>query len=304
MPECSHSGGVVFQVCLIFLLSTCGLCYGGTIRKPVVAGTFYPASASALKQTLNHLTAEASHTAFKAPQGKVLKALIMPHAGYIYSGLTAAHASRVLTKNQFSKVVLMGPDHRVGFAVCAISDVDAYQTPLGLVPLHTDAGKLRRESKQFIPIPGSQEKEHSLEVVLPFLQYYIGQFDLVPVVMGNISDINAVTREISTIVDRKTLVVVSTDLSHYLPYSKAKAVDQETIQCILDLEDKKIFSRHNAACGIMPVLVLIKMAQQKGWKPVLVHSTNSGDTAGDKHTVVGYATIAFYGDRGYEKKKE
>lgn len=297
MPKCRRPGRVVFQICMLFLLSSQGLSYGEAIREPVAAGTFYPASVSDLKQVIQHLTEKASHTEYKAPQGKILKALIMPHAGYIYSGLTAAHASLVLEQKQFLKVILMGPDHRVGFLNCAVSDVDAYQTPLGLVRLHQDAERLRRESRKFTPIPRDKELEHSIEVVLPFLQYYIGRFTLVPVVMGRVPDIEDVTRELLSIVDNKTLVVVSTDLSHYLSYPDAKAADQLTIQQILDFEGKKLSSRRNTACGIMPVLVLMKMAQKKGWKPVLIHCANSGDTSGNKNTVVGYATIAFYGDR-------
>lgn len=303
MPKCVHWDAIVFRMCILILFSVTGISYGDSIRKPVAAGTFYPESASELKKVIAHLTEDASRTTFNAPPGKPLKALIMPHAGYIYSGLTAAHASLVLKERRFSKVILTGPDHRVGFLNCAVSNMDAYQTPLGLVKLHADAEKLRLKSTLFTSVPLSDRKEHSLEVVLPFLQYYIESFELVPIVMGRRPGLEEVTRALLEVMDDETLVVVSTDLSHYLSYPKAKMMDKETIQLILDLEDKKLSGRENAACGIMPVLVLMKIAQIEGWKPVLVHYANSGDTAGDKNTVVGYSTIAFYGDRGYEKKE-
>ncbi len=288
---------------IIFLIGFHGASHGDIIRKPVMAGKFYPESALELKRNISHYTNEAAKTKVKIPLEKSLRALIMPHAGIIYSGLTAAHVSHVLREKKFSKVIMMGPDHRVGFLNGAISDVDGYQTPLGIVPLHADAKRLRLGSDFFKSIPFSDKKEHCLEVVLPFLQHYLGEFEIVPIVLGRVTSVDGLSHTLSKMVDQKTLIVVSSDLSHYLPYTRARSVDMETIQIILNLENEKLSKRDNAACGMMPVLVLVNMAKKNKWTPVLMHYSNSGDTAGDKNRVVGYSAIAFYGDDGYEKEE-
>ncbi len=303
MPKRCGLDVLVFQFCIIFLLGYHGSSYGDVIRKPVMAGKFYPESAMELKRNISYFTNEAAKTKVKIPSGKFLRALIMPHAGFIYSGLTAAHASLVLGEKRFSKVIMIGPDHRVGFLNGAISDVDGYQTPLGIVPLHADAKKLRLGSDFFKPVPLSDKKEHCLEVVLPFLQHYLGEFELVPIVLGRVVEINGLSDVLLKMVDQKTLIVVSSDLSHYLPYARARTVDMKTLEIILELDGEKLAKRENAACGIVPVLVLVNMAKKNGWKPVLIHYSNSGDTAGDKNKVVGYSAIAFYGDGGYEKEE-
>jgi len=274
------------------------------IRKPVWAGRFYPAERSELEQMIDRLTREAKKTPVRALSRqslKALKALILPHAGYIYSGLTAAHASHAIGKNRknrkkrFAKVVLLAPDHRVGFKNGAISDVSAYQTPLGLIRLHEDAAGLRRESALFRSVPDSDRSEHSLEVILPFLQVYLGGFELVPIVLGP-GDIDGLAAAVDEVLDQKTLLVVSSDLSHFLPYQEAVSRDRETIDMILQFESEKLLKRRNCACGKMPILVLLNIARKHGWQPVLLHYSNSGDTAGDKSRVVGYAAIAFYKD--------
>ena len=269
--------------------------HADNIRKPVWAGSFYPAEKAELEQTITLLTSRAKQTRVQVPSQQRLCALIMPHAGYPYSGLTAAHASLVLTEKQFAKVVLIGPDHRVGFKNCAISDVKAYQTPLGLIRLFRDADKLRREPDLFRVIPASDRNEHSLEVILPFLQHYLKEFELLPIVMGP-CDIDRVASAIEPFVDHNTLVVASSDLSHYLPYSEAVARDKETINMILNLESGELSKSDNRACGKAPILVIINLARRYGWKPVLLHYSNSGDTAGSRERVVGYAAIAFYGE--------
>ena len=265
------------------------------IREPVWAGRFYPAGRAELTKTLAELTRKAARTTIDIPSGKILRALILPHAGYIYSGWTAAHASRVLRDEQFAKVVLMGPDHRVGITDGAVSDAKAWETPLGLTRIHGDAGLLRKRSTRFQTVPASDRKEHSLEVILPFLQYYLGDFELVPIVLGP-GDVPGLSSDIQPVLDEKTLLVVSTDLSHYLDYAAAVARDRETIDMILDLDIESLAGRDNSACGLMPILVTLDLARKKGWQPLLIHYANSGDTAGDKDRVVGYAAIGFYGD--------
>ncbi|MFH1975542.1 MAG: AmmeMemoRadiSam system protein B [Pseudomonadota bacterium] len=281
--------------------SIASVCLAENVRKPAYAGSFYPSGKSEIGQTIEILTSKAKETRFTAPSGKSLKALILPHAGYIYSGLTASHASIVLNENRFSKVILMGPDHRVGFAGCAISDSDIYETPLGQVRLHKDAAKLRLQKEIFRSIPVSDKNEHSLEVVLPFLQIYLKKFDLVPIVVGSV-DYNKIAGAIDMIIDDKTLLVASSDLSHFLQYDEAVSRDKETINAILNLEKEKLIKRDNSACGKMPILIVMSLAGKYGWKPVLIHYSNSGDTAGDRSRVVGYAAIAFYGDSSMENE--
>jgi len=273
------------------------------IRMPVWAGKFYPATQSELKQTVYTLTQKAKQTTVKIPLNKKLKAIILPHAGYIYSGFTAAHASHVLSEKQFNKIILLGPDHRVGFRNCAISNVKGYQTPLGLIKLHEDTKTLLKKSNLFQYINKYDEVEHSLEVILPFLQYYLKVFELVPIVMGRPFEINSIVDTIEPLLDSNTLLVVSSDLSHYLPYSEAVARDKETIEIILNGKPKEFIKRENCACGKIPILILMEIARRQEWQPVLLNYTNSGDTAGDRSKVVGYAAIAYFGKTSLSQKQ-
>jgi AmmeMemoRadiSam system protein A/AmmeMemoRadiSam system protein B len=202
----------------------------------------------------------------------------------------------VLKENKFSRVIVMGPDHYIGFQGCAISDVSAYETPLGSIRIHGDAVRMRRDKNLFQAVPLSDRLEHSVEVVLPYLQYFLLEFELIPIVIGQGRNLdNRVAAALDPLLDPNTLLVASSDLSHYLPYKDAVVRDRETIEIILNLEADKLIYRENAACGKIPILILINMARRYGWKPVLLHYSNSGDTAGDRSRVVGYAAIAFYG---------
>jgi hypothetical protein len=272
-----------------------------TIRKPAYAGSFYPAAKSDIVQMIEVLTLKSKETRFTAPSGKSLKALILPHAGYIYSGLTASHASLVLSGSRFSKVILIGPDHRIGFTGCAISDSDIYETPLNPVRLHNDVLKLKLQKELFRTIPLSDKNEHSLEVVLPFLQTYLKNFELVPIIAGS-ADYGKIADAIDTLIDDGSLLVASSDLSHYMPYRDAVVKDKQTIGMILNLEKERLAKSDNSACGKIPVLTVMSLAGKHGWKPVLIHYSNSGDTAGDRSGVVGYAAIAFYGESSMEKE--
>jgi hypothetical protein len=266
------------------------------IREPAYAGSFYPGTRSELISMIEQLTGRVKQTHIKFPPNTSLRALIMPHAGYVYSGMTAAHISRVLKENQFKRVIVMAPDHRVGFTGGAISDVSAYETPLGRILLNKDAAVLRRNKYLFQAIPDSDRLEHSLEVVLPFLQYFLKNLELIPIVLGRGNDLaDRVSATLNPLMDKDTLLVVSSDLSHYLSYQEAVTRDRETIDIILNLDAGKLMTRENAACGRIPILVAINMARRHGWQPKLLHYSNSGDTAGDHSRVVGYAAIAFYG---------
>jgi AmmeMemoRadiSam system protein B/AmmeMemoRadiSam system protein A len=283
-------------LCVAFTLAVfwCESAVADDIRKPVVAGLWYPGNRQQLEQVIEHLTAQAQQTRVNIPVDKSLKALILPHAGYVYSGLTAAHASLVLNKKQYRKIILLGPDHRAGFSNGAISDVKAYQTPLGLVGLHADAARLRLNAALFRSSPTSDRSEHSLEAIVPFLQFYLEEFEIVPIVFGP-SNIDQMVTAIDPLLDEDTLLVISSDLSHFLPYSDAVAKDRETINMILAHKSKNLINQNDRACGRIPILVLLRLARRHQWDAVLLHYSNSGDTAGGKDRVVGYAAIAFYG---------
>ena len=289
-----------FLMIVISLSLTCFTAVGAAnaedIRKPVYAGSFYPDTPEELTVFIKKLVNQVKPIHVDRPPHSSLKALIIPHAGYLYSGWTSAHMSLVLKENQFERVIVMGPDHRIGFEGCAISDVSAYETPLGRIRLDEDVDQLRRNKTLFRSVPVSDRLEHSVEVVLPYLQYFLKKFEIIPVVMGQGRDLaEKVTAAFDPLLDQTTLIVASSDLSHYLPYQEAVARDRETIKMILNLKANELIKRENAACGKIPILVVMNMARRHNWHPVLLHYSNSGDTAGDRSRVVGYTVIAFYG---------
>ncbi len=269
-------------------------------RSAVCAGSFYPASNEALVRQIDGLVARAAASDLpRLPAGR-LRALVMPHAGYLFSGLTAAHAVRLTSGCRFAKVVVLGPDHRIGFPNAAVSDADAWLTPLGTIPVHPDASRLR-QSNLFQVVAASDRQEHCIEVTLPFLQYAIQDFQLVPVVMGP-GDIAGMTEQIDAIIDDDTLLVVSSDLSHGLPKEKAAFYDRQTLDAVIALDAPAVLKSKNSACGKIPLAVLIAIARDRHWQPVLIHYSNSGDVPqGSDDWIVGYATLAFYGDDAMSK---
>ncbi len=265
------------------------------VRPGVWAGKFYPADSAELRKTIAGLIAEARRDAVPLPADRPLRAIVMPHAGYIYSGLAAAHAMLALEGRHFKRVVLLGPDHRVGLRGCAVTDARAWQTPLGRVPVDDAARGLDRRYRAFAPNATSDALEHCLEVELPFLQVQLGKFTIVPIVMGQ-ADVQEVARIVDTLLDGDTLLVVSSDLSHYLPYHEAVARDRRTVSAVVSLDDGALAGCRNCACGRDPLRVLISLARRHDWQTKLLYINNSGDTAGDRDRVVGYAAIAFLGE--------
>lgn len=282
---------------------SCRKTYAEAVRKPVRAGSFYPADPDELARLIDQLTRKSQKTRARLPHNKLLRAIILPHAGYIYSGWTAAHAALVLKGNRYSKVILLGPDHLIGIKNGAICNVAAYETPLGKINLHPDVAKLRHQPALFQPLPVSRDKEHSLEVILPFLQTYLGYFELVPIIVGR-AEIGPMADAINPLIGDDTLLVISSDLSHYLAYSEAVAKDRQTISAILHMTPAKLVEKDNRACGLMSVLILLDIAKRHHWQPVLLHYTNSGDTAGGRSRVVGYSAIAFFGDQLMENHND
>jgi hypothetical protein len=265
----------------------------GFIREAAVAGRFYPGSARELKTAVERYLAEAKPT-----PGPVPKAIIAPHAGYVYSGPVAATAYARLApaKGTIRRVVLLGPCHRVPVRGLALSGADAYATPLGSVPIDQAAAAAIRDLPQVQIFDDTHAFEHSLEVHLPFLQVVLGSFSLVPLVVGDAS-----ADEVATVIERlwggpETAIVVSSDLSHYLTYDQARVLDAKTCRAIETLDPAAI--GRDQACGRIPVSGLLTLAKRRGLKVATVDIRNSGDTAGDKSRVVGYGSWVFVEDGG------
>ncbi len=252
------------------------------IRRPAVAGQFYSANSVELGRTLGTLLDEA-----KSREGPAPKALIVPHAGYIYSGPVAATAYARLRpyRDRYRRVVLLGPCHRVPVEGLALSGADVFRTPLGDVPLDKLAiAGFATEGVEIVDI--AHQFEHSLEVHLPFLQVIIGAFSLVPIVVGDASP-RLVAEVLDSLWDGpETLIVVSSDLSHYLGYAEAAARDAETCGAIERFRWR--FIDHDRACGATPIRGLLKTAKRRGMRIETLDLRNSGDTSGDKDRVVGY----------------
>jgi hypothetical protein len=259
------------------------------IRPPAVAGMFYTGEPQALASEVATMLAEARPTA--SPQ-LTPKALIVPHAGHIYSGPIAACAYALLAPaaKTIRRVVLFGPAHRVAVDGLALPAADAFATPLGIVPLDLAAMQAAQALPQVSINAAAHAMEHSLEVQLPFLQGVLDDFRLVPFVVGQTGG-----HEVAEVIDLlwggpETLIVISSDLSHYLSYATARQKDQATAASILQMLPLTEFEQ---ACGALPINGLIEVARRRGLTPTLLDLRNSGDTAGDRSRVVGYASFAF-----------
>ena len=260
------------------------------VRPAAVAGMFYPDTPPALAAEVRaHLArAEARPGNFQAAP----KAIIVPHAGYVYSGPIAglAFARLAALRETVRRVVLFGPSHRVPVRGLALPAARAFATPLGRVAVDRAAADLALTLPQVRTSDAAHALEHSLEVQLPFLQSVLGTFAIVPFAVGD-----ATAAEVSEVIDllwggTETLFVVSSDLSHYHRYADACRMDRVTGDAILALSATL---DHEQACGAMPINGLILAARRHGLKPELLDMRNSGDTAGDKSRVVGYASFAF-----------
>ena len=260
-----------------------------SIRPPAVAGTFYPASPAILKQDVAQLLAS---TAVRPSEATQPKALIVPHAGYIYSGQTAAEAYALLRPyaDRIRRVVLLGPAHRVAVKGLALPSVASFATPLGSIELDQAACTRLQQLPQIVISDAAHAAEHSLEVQLPFLQKMLGSFTLVPLAVGDASaqDVAAVLEQLWG--GPETLIVVSSDLSHFHRYDDARRIDDHTVQTILQ---GRLLHSYEQACGAAPINGLLHIAPAHGLTARLISSCNSGDSAGDRSRVVGYASFVF-----------
>lgn len=253
------------------------------IREPAVAGMFYSAEPDTLRNDVDTMLAQVAPRDLPG-----LRALISPHAGYRYSGAVAAAGFKQLVGRDFGRVAILAPSHRVAFRGVAIPDVEFLRTPLGVIPVSPIAQELLR-TPPFVLDSRPHEQEHSLEVQLPFLQRTLESFELLPLVYGDVDNAGLATN-LNPLIDDRTFVIASSDLSHYYPYQRAKVVDEATVQSILRLDVDGI--KQGEACGMGPIVTLVRLAKLRGWKAQLLDLRNSGDTAGDRSRVVGYTSIA------------
>ncbi len=260
-----------------------------TTRTPAVAGMFYPAHAAEL-----HAQVHSFLTQIHAPDEPPPKAIIVPHAGYIYSGPIAAvaYARLQAVRDRITRVVLLGPSHRVGFRGIAVSGMDAFSTPLGRVPVDHEAVEQVQQLPEVGFLEQAHAQEHSLEVHLPFLQEVLGNFKLVPLVVGD-----ARPAEVGAVLEAlwggpEALIVISSDLSHYHDYQTARVMDRETSNAIEQLRFEDINGEQ--ACGCRPVNGLLWVARRKGLQCETLDLRNSGDTAGTRDQVVGYGAYVFH----------
>ncbi|HUW26248.1 MAG TPA: AmmeMemoRadiSam system protein B [Gallionella sp.] len=256
------------------------------VRPPAVAGMFYSADPRQLAHDVQQLLDEAR------PFELTPKALIAPHAGYIYSGAIAATAYATLQPiaARIRRVVLLGPTHRVAVRGLALPEANAFDTPLGRVMLDTVAARSITHLPQVTVSAQAHAQEHSLEVQLPFLQSVLADFTLLPLAVGM-----ATPEEVAEVLEvlwggEETLIVISSDLSHYLPYATAQHMDNGTAQDILNMNQP---IQHEHACGSTPISGLLIAARRHHLTPHLLDLRNSGDTAGSHQQVVGYAAFAF-----------
>ena len=264
------------------------------IRPPAVAGMFYPGDARELDHTVRGFLADPLADAADKTRTVAPKAVVAPHAGYIYSGALAAKvfASLQPGAKHITRVVLLGPCHRVALSGLALSGATAFSTPLGDIPIDTAAADKILKLPQVQVFDETHTQEHSLEVQLPFLQVMLGDFSLVPLVVGSTT-----SGDVAEVLEAlwggpETLIVVSSDLSHYLDYDSASKIDHKTCTSIERLDPHSIGD--SQACGRIPLKGLLKLARRKGMTVQTIGLCNSGDTAGSRDRVVGYGGWAFH----------
>lgn len=268
------------------------------IRQPAVAGLFYPSNSSELRNDILSLLSSAENETVPAN----VFGIVSPHAGYIYSGHTAAFGFNLLKERNIDKVIIISPSHREYFPGISVYDGDAYQTPLGVVDVDKElAGKIVEGSKSIFFGREGHRQEHAVEVQIPFLQMVLNDFKIVPIVMGDQNKVfvNELANQISKAVDDKTVVIASSDLSHFYPKDKAYELDSIVAKHISEFDYEKLQNdldtRKCEACGGGPIVALMRSAALLGKKKSLIlNRSDSGDVSGDNSEVVGYLSAAIY----------
>jgi AmmeMemoRadiSam system protein B len=259
------------------------------VRPSAVAGYFYPSSEEQLIKIIKNYIEKANISIKSKP-----KALISPHAGYIYSGPIAAYGYKSIMPyyKDYDQIILLGPSHFEFVPGIATAPVDYFETPLGKIPIDKES------IKKILPLPyvyqnmDAHKKEHSLEVQLPFLQYIFKEkeFKIIPIAVGKIQP-KEIWEILNILYNEKILIIVSSDLSHYYDYNTAKLLDEKTANAIEELNPYQI--HYEQACGRVPIQGLLLFAKQRNLTPIRLDLRNSGDTAGDKRQVVGYGSWCF-----------
>ncbi len=270
------------------------------VRKPAVAGYFYPADPSKLRNEIEYLISVAKK---KEVPGNIY-GIVSPHAGYTYSGKTAAFGFKLLDKKNIKTVIIISPSHRQYFPGISIYEGDAYRTPLGIVPVNIKAADaLSLNAKTIFRGMEGHGDEHAIEVQIPFLQTVLEDFEIVPIVMGDQGKlyIDELAERLKDTVDENTLVVSSSDLSHYYPGDIADKMDSVVERDINLFNYEGLYenfeNRRCEACGAGTIIALMKSADNLKYnKSIVLHRSDSGDTTGNKNEVVGYLSAAVYGD--------
>ena len=291
-----------FIFLLIVLVSFSTRLWGDMIKEPNVAGGFYSADPKELSNDIDQY----ERSAGSVPADRKVLIAIAPHAGYPYSGPVAAYTFKAIAHNHYKTVVIIGPSHFFPFEGASIWSKGSFKTPLGIVPVDEGfAQALIKENPKLQFMPQVFEREHSVEVEIPFLQKTFEGIHIVPILMGEPDP--KVCRDLATALDRligqrdDVLVLISSDMSHYYPYDVGNRMDALSLQAIKELDPKKFFegcmSRKMEMCGFVPVTTALILARMRGIKHVeVLKHANSGDTSGDKSRVVGYSSVIFYTD--------
>lgn len=256
------------------------------VKESNVAGTFYPADKKLLSNMIDQFIADNQIIFSCLP-----KALIVPHAGYIYSGPIASSAYGGLKPftSEIKDVVILSPTHYWDIATIAVSDVDYFSTPLGRILVNKEKQHAISACKDVQILPQAFEKEHALEVHLPFLQKVLHSFQIIPLIIGQVSP-ESISKVLSSLDDDNTIFIVSSDLSHFNDYQAAIQLDKQTSIYIEQLDYSAL--NHHDACGFYPLRGLLQWVKKQGYTVKTLDLRNSGDTAGDKSRVVGYGSYA------------
>jgi MEMO1 family protein len=269
------------------------------IRRSIIAGSWYPGKPEALQAQIQGFLNAVPRTSLTGP----LVGLIVPHAGYVYSGGVAAYAYQLLSERPFTRVVIVAPSHRYPFKGASIDSKDGYETPLGIIPVDNQlAQEIVSESPVFRYVPNGHAQEHALEIQLPFLQAVLKQFSLVPIIQG--SQDRATCQEMAqalakVLQGREVLLVASTDLSHFHSYNQARSLDQKILDRVAAFDETGLMSDLEQdqveACGGGPMVTVLRTARLLGADVSRVlQYANSGDVTGDRSGVVGYMAAALF----------
>jgi len=291
---------IIFLLMVLMVFSTQS--WGDMIKEPNVAGGFYSADPKELSDSIDYF----EQATGPVPSDRKVLIAIAPHAGYPYSGPVAAFTYKAIVQNHYKTIVVIGPSHFFPFEGISVWPRGGFRTPLGIVPVDEDfAQALLKENPKFQNLPQVFEREHAVEVELPFLQKTFNNVRIVPILMGDADP--QVCRDLAAALDRligqrdDVLILISSDMSHYFTYDVANSMDALTLQAIQEIDPKKFFegcmSRKMEMCGFMPVTTALIYARLRGIKHVeVLKHANSGDTSGDKSRVVGYSSVIFYSD--------